>query len=191
MACMRHLQRLSISPSVSGTLRRHNFCPAKAPLLGSKKITTRTAASMAQRPGKTKKLLLVVGVALIKNIDGEARKVLLAQRPVGKSNAGLWEFPGGKIDPGETPEGASVRELKEELGISVQPEALQPLGFASHGYPNAHILMPLYACAAWEGEPTGAEGQAIVWADAKQLMEYSLTPPDIPLVPDVLRALGE
>ncbi|KAG2433973.1 hypothetical protein HYH02_012435 [Chlamydomonas schloesseri] len=116
-------------------------------------------------------------------------RVLLAQRPVGKSNAGLWEFPGGKVDPGETPEAALVRELREELGITVDPADLAPLTFASHTYPTFHLLMPLYACRRWSGVPVGAEGQAVAWAAAGEVTSFNLTPADIPLVPAVLAAM--
>ncbi|KAG2487318.1 hypothetical protein HYH03_014035 [Edaphochlamys debaryana] len=121
--------------------------------------------------------------------SGRPVRVLLAQRPPGKANAGLWEFPGGKVDAGETPEAALVRELSEELGIAVQPHDLQPLSFVSHAYPTFHLLMPLYACRRWSGEPAGQEGQAVVWASAEQLGAYPLTPADVPLVPAVLAAM--
>ncbi|GIM09870.1 hypothetical protein Vretimale_13671 [Volvox reticuliferus] len=116
-------------------------------------------------------------------------RVLLAQRPEGKSNAGLWEFPGGKVDPGETPEEALIRELQEELGIAVDPADLVPLTFASHTYPTFHLLMPLYVCRRWLGEPLGAEGQAVAWATPEEVASYNLTPADIPLVPAVLAAM--
>ncbi|PNW83845.1 hypothetical protein CHLRE_04g217946v5 [Chlamydomonas reinhardtii] len=178
--------------------------PAAAPALA-----TNTFASMdegdapAAAPGGVR-LLVVVGVVLLDDPlwdheTGEPSKgaaaadrpvrVLLAQRPVGKSNAGLWEFPGGKVDPGETPEAALVRELYEELGISVDPADLAPLTFASHTYPTFHLLMPLYACRRWSGVPVGAEGQAVAWAAAGEVTSFNLTPADIPLVPAVLAAM--
>ncbi|GLI60158.1 hypothetical protein VaNZ11_002218 [Volvox africanus] len=116
-------------------------------------------------------------------------RVLLAQRPEGKSNAGLWEFPGGKVDPRETPEEALIRELREELGITVEPADLIPLTFASHTYSTFHLLMPLYVCRRWLGEPVGAEGQAVAWATPEEVSSYNLTPADVPLVPVVLAAM--
>lgn len=123
-------------------------------------------------------ILLVSAVALI---DGEGR-VLLAQRPVGRDMAGLWEFPGGKIDDGETPEQALVRELREELGITVAVENLKPLTFASHAYADFHLLMPLFVCRAWQGEPHPHEGQVLAWVEKNQLHKYEMTPADVPLV---------
>ncbi|KXZ47219.1 hypothetical protein GPECTOR_37g225 [Gonium pectorale] len=116
-------------------------------------------------------------------------RVLLAQRPPGKANAGLWEFPGGKVDAGETPEAALVRELAEELSIDVEPSDLRPLSFVSYSYPTFHLLMPLYVCSRWRGSPVGAEGQAVVWATAEGVGAYPLTPADVPLVPAVLAAM--
>ncbi len=125
------------------------------------------------------KILLVSAVALI---DHEGR-VLLAQRPEGKSLAGLWEFPGGKVDPGETPEMALIRELKEELGIDTWKSCLAPLTFASHSYPDFHLLMPLFACRRWDGIATGREGQTLAWVRPNQLHDYPMPPADIPLIP--------
>ncbi len=124
-------------------------------------------------------ILLVTAVALI---DPEGR-VLLAQRPPGKSLAGLWEFPGGKVDPGETPEAALIRELKEELGIDTWKSCLAPLTFASHSYDDFHLLMPLFACRRWEGIATGREGQNLVWVQPAQMKEYPMPPADLPLIP--------
>jgi len=125
------------------------------------------------------KSVLVVAVALIDK-DG---RVLLAQRPAGKSMEGLWEFPGGKVEPGETPEHALIRELHEELGIDTWQSCLAPLTFASHQYPDFHLLMPLFACRKWNGVPVGKEGQQLAWARPNQLRDYPMPPADIPLIP--------
>ena len=128
------------------------------------------------------RILLVAAVALIDK-DG---RVLLAQRPEGKSLAGLWEFPGGKVEPGESPETALIRELHEELGIETWSSCLAPLTFASHAYPDFHLLMPLFACRRWQGIPHPREGQKLSWARANELGNYPMPPADIPLIP-VLR----
>ncbi|WP_458792069.1 8-oxo-dGTP diphosphatase MutT [Yoonia sp. MH D7] len=125
------------------------------------------------------KTLLVSAVALI-DTDG---RVLLGQRPEGKSMAGLWEFPGGKVEPGETPEAALIRELQEELGINTWSSCLAPLTFASHSYENFHLLMPLFACRRWEGTPRGRENQALKWVHARDLQNYPMPAADIPLIP--------
>ncbi|MGX0902157.1 8-oxo-dGTP diphosphatase [Roseovarius sp. MBR-79] len=125
------------------------------------------------------KTILVSAVALI-DVDG---RVLLAQRPMGKSMAGLWEFPGGKVEPGETPEAALIRELHEELGIDTWASCLAPLTFASHSYADFHLLMPLFACRKWEGTPQGREGQALKWVRAQELRTYPMPPADLPLIP--------
>ncbi|WP_417250291.1 8-oxo-dGTP diphosphatase MutT [Celeribacter sp.] len=125
------------------------------------------------------KTVLVSAVALI-DTDG---RVLLAQRPEGKSMAGLWEFPGGKIEAGETPEAALVRELHEELGIETWDSCLAPLTFASHSYDTFHLLMPLFACRKWNGVPQGREGQKLAWARASELRNFEMPPADIPLIP--------
>jgi 8-oxo-dGTP diphosphatase len=124
-------------------------------------------------------LLLVAAVALI-DADG---RVLLAQRPAGKSMAGLWEFPGGKVEAGETPERALIRELKEELGIDTWTSCLAPLTFASHSYDDFHLLMPLFACRRWSGTPQPQEGQSLAWVRARDLRDYPMPPADIPLIP--------
>jgi 8-oxo-dGTP diphosphatase len=124
-------------------------------------------------------LVLVAAVALI-DADG---RVLLAQRPEGKAMAGLWEFPGGKVEQGETPEAALIRELREELGIDTVASCLAPLTFASHGYENFHLLMPLFACRKWEGIPQPREGQRLAWARAEALRDYPMPPADLPLLP--------
>lgn len=125
------------------------------------------------------KIVLVAAVALIDR-DG---RVLLAQRPEGKSLAGLWEFPGGKVEPGETPEDALIRELHEELGIETWSSCLAPLTFASHRYESFHLLMPLYACRKWDGIPVPCEGQNLAWVNATELSKYPMPPADIPLIP--------
>ena len=125
------------------------------------------------------KLLLVTAVALI-DPDG---RVLLAQRPEGKSLAGLWEFPGGKVDPGETPEAALIRELHEELGIDTWESCLAPLTFASHTYDDFHLLMPLFACRKWEGTPQPREGQTLKWVRPSEMRDYPMPPADLPLIP--------
>lgn len=120
----------------------------------------------------------VVAAALIDS----AGRVLVAQRPPGKSLAGLWEFPGGKIEPGEAPTAALARELTEELGITVAPADLRPLSFVAHAYPDFHLLMLLYTCATWEGEPVGDEGQAIAWHTPDALVGLAMPPADVPLL---------
>lgn len=125
------------------------------------------------------KVVLVSAVALI-DVDG---RVLLAQRPPGKSMAGLWEFPGGKVETGETPEVALIRELQEELGIDTWESCLAPLTFASHAYDDFHLLMPLFACRKWDGTPSSKEGQKLAWVRANALKEYPMPPADIPLIP--------
>jgi 8-oxo-dGTP diphosphatase len=124
------------------------------------------------------KLTLVVACALI---DADSR-VLIAQRPEGKQLAGLWEFPGGKLEPNERPEAALIRELAEELGITVQEACLAPLTFASYAYESFHLLMPLYICRKWEGTVTAREHQQIAWVRANRLRDYPMPPADIPLI---------
>lgn len=124
------------------------------------------------------KTVLVSAVALI-DVDG---RILLAQRPEGKSMAGLWEFPGGKVEPGETPEAALIRELEEELGINTWQSCLAPLTFASHGYDDFHLLMPVFACRKWEGTPQPKEGQTLAWARVGELRNYPMPPADVPLI---------
>lgn len=123
-------------------------------------------------------IVLVSAVALL---DADNR-VLLAQRPKGKSMAGLWEFPGGKVDPGETPESALIRELDEELGIDTHESCLAPIGFASHGYDDFHLLMPLFVCRKWQGVPAPKEGQTLTWVRPNALRDYPMPPADVPLV---------
>ncbi len=123
--------------------------------------------------------MLVAAVALV-DADG---RVLLAERPAGKSMAGLWEFPGGKVEPGETPEAALMRELEEELGIATWESCLAPLTFASHAYERFHLLMPLFACRKWAGVATGREGQSLAWDRPERLRDYPMPPADLPLIP--------
>jgi 8-oxo-dGTP diphosphatase len=125
------------------------------------------------------KLTLVVACALI---DADKR-VLIAQRPEGKSMAGLWEFPGGKVEPGERPETTLIRELHEEIGITVAEACLAPLTFASHAYESFHLPMPLYVCRRWEGLVIAREGQQLTWVRANKLRDYPMPPADIPLIP--------
>lgn len=125
------------------------------------------------------KTVLVSAVALV-DVDG---RILLAQRPEGKSMAGMWEFPGGKVEPGETPEVALIRELQEELGIDTWESCLAPLTFASHSYDDFHLLMPLFACRKWNGIPSGKEGQTLKWVIPQDLRKYDMPPADIPLIP--------
>jgi 8-oxo-dGTP diphosphatase len=132
------------------------------------------------------KLLLVVAVALV-DADG---RVLIAQRPQGKSLEGLWEFPGGKVDAGERPELALIRELDEELGIGVEEACLAPLTFASHAYPDFHLLMPLYICRRWNGFVTARENQALKWVFPRDLRAFPMPPADAPLIPALLDLLG-
>lgn len=123
-------------------------------------------------------ILLVVAAALV---DAD-RRVLIAQRPEGKAMAGLWEFPGGKVEPGETPEAALIRELEEELGVTTQTACLAPVSFASHSYEKFHLLMPLYVCRKWQGIPAPKEHIALKWVRPQGLRDYSMPPADAPLI---------
>ncbi len=131
------------------------------------------------------KLLLVVAAALV-DPDG---RVLLTQRPEGKQLAGLWEFPGGKLDAGEKPETALIRELKEELGIDVTESCLAPLTFASHAYPDFQLLMPLYVLRRWKGTVTSRESQAMKWVRPRDMKQYPMPPADLPLIPHLVDLL--
>ena len=131
------------------------------------------------------KIVLVAACALV-DVDG---RVLIAQRPQGKTMAGLWEFPGGKVENGEQPEQTLIRELKEELGISVSAACLAPLTFASHSYPDFHLLMPLYVCRRWEGTVTALEGQTLAWVRPNRLRDYPMPPADEPLVSHLMTLL--
>lgn len=128
------------------------------------------------------RIVLVAACALV-DVDG---RILLAQRPEGKAMAGLWEFPGGKVEPDESPEQTLIRELHEELGISVNEACLAPLTFASHAYEDFHLLMPLYVCRRWDGVPTGREGQTLKWVRPLRLRDYSMPPADEPLIPHLI-----
>jgi 8-oxo-dGTP diphosphatase len=123
-------------------------------------------------------LVIVAAAALVRD-DG---RLLLAQRPEGKTMAGLWEFPGGKVETGEIPEAALVRELQEELGIQASPDDLSAFAFVSHAYPKFHLLMPVYLARRWKGEPEGREGQNLMWATAEEASQLSMPPADIPLL---------
>lgn len=133
----------------------------------------RDDTAVAEKP-----VLLVVAVALV-DVDG---RVLIAKRPPGKKMAGLWEFPGGKVDAGETPEQALIRELKEELGIDTRQSCLAPLTFASHDYDDMHLLMPLFACRVWKGDPVPKEGQELAWVRPVRMKDYPMPPADVPLI---------
>ncbi len=131
------------------------------------------------------KIVLVAACALV-DTDG---RILLAQRPEGKSMAGLWEFPGGKVEQGERPEETLIRELREELGIEVNEACLAPLTFASHSYEDFHLLMPLFICRRWNGVPQGRENQALKWVRAGKLREFPMPAADEPLIPHLLEAV--
>jgi 8-oxo-dGTP diphosphatase len=131
------------------------------------------------------KILLVAACALV-DADG---RVLIAQRPQGKAMAGLWEFPGGKIEDGERPEESLIRELKEELGIDVREDCLAPLTFASHRYPDFHLLMPLYVCRRWEGTVTAREAPQLAWVKPNRLRDYPMPPADEPLISHLMALL--
>ena len=131
------------------------------------------------------KTVLVAACALV-DADG---RVLLAQRPAGKPMAGLWEFPGGKIEAGERPEQTLIRELNEELGIVVREDCLAPLTFASHAYPDFHLLMPLYVCRRWEGTVTAREAQQLAWVKPNRLRDYEMPPADVPLISHLMALL--
>ncbi|WP_339764942.1 8-oxo-dGTP diphosphatase MutT [uncultured Hoeflea sp.] len=132
-----------------------------------------------------KKILLVAACALV-DADG---RVLLTQRPEGKKLAGLWEFPGGKVEPGETPEAALIRELAEEVGVTTKEACLAPLTFASHSYDEFHLLMPLFVCRRFEGAARGLEGQALKWVRPRDMRDYPMPPADEPLIPYLIDLL--
>ncbi len=141
---------------------------------------------MSQDQPSSSRLVLVSAAALI---DGDGR-VLIAQRPQGKSLGGLWEFPGGKVEPGESPETALIRELKEELDVDVAAADLTPFAFASHAYDAFHLLMPLFLVAAWQGVPRAVEAQALAWAKPQALRAYPMPPADAPLLERLIAHLG-
>ena len=132
------------------------------------------------------RLILVVACSLI-DVD---RRVLITRRPEGKAMAGLWEFPGGKVEPGELPEHTLMRELKEELGIEVNAACLAPLTFASHAYPDFQLLMPLWVCRRWDGTVSAKEGQELAWVRPQRLKDYSMPPADEPLIPHLVELLS-
>jgi 8-oxo-dGTP diphosphatase len=145
------------------------------PITGLDEVATFGGADMNE--GRTRPIILVAAVALL----NEEGKVLLAKRPPGRPLAGLWEFPGGKVDPGEDPETALIRELMEELGIEIARADLVPLTFASHAYPEFHLLMPLYLCKRWEGDIAAQENQELLWVKPDELRLYDMPPADEPL----------
>ena len=130
-------------------------------------------------------ILLVAAAALVDPDD----RVLITRRPPGRPMAGLWEFPGGKVEDGEAPERSLIRELKEELGIEVKEACLAPLTFASHAYPDFHLLMPLYVCRRWEGQATPTEGQQLAWVKPNRLRDYPMPPADVPLIAHLMSLL--
>jgi 8-oxo-dGTP diphosphatase len=134
----------------------------------------------APEPEAAGRLLVLVAACALVDVDG---RVLIAQRPPGKPMAGLWEFPGGKLHAGETPERCLIRELKEELDVDTEASCLAPLTFASHGYDGFHLLMPLYVCRVWRGDPVPREGQALRWVRPRELRALPMPPADLPLIP--------
>jgi 8-oxo-dGTP diphosphatase len=178
------LRRLGFRETGEGTEPFLSRGGAPMPVLlfeagGEDLLAAVAAAAAAPRPAPEKAgVLLVVACALV---DGDGR-VLLARRPEGKPMAGLWEFPGGKVHPGETPEAALIRELGEELGIGVEASCLAPFTFASHPHPEGHLLLPLYLCRRWEGAVRAREGQALAWVRPQRLRDYAMPPADKPLV---------
>jgi 8-oxo-dGTP diphosphatase len=165
----------------TGKGRQAFLCRAEAKLPVLHFAASREAPAQKTPPAEPapQPVLLVAACALI-DADG---RILLARRPAGKKMAGLWEFPGGKLDAGETPEAALVRELKEELGILVEEKNLAPFAFASHAYEGFHLLMPLYFCRRWQGKPQPKEGQALAWVAPDRLVEYPMPAADRPLIP--------
>jgi len=175
------LRRIGFKESGAGSqefISRGGLMPVRLFTATRMDIAVEAAAPVEAAPATGKPTLLVAAVALI---DAENR-VLLARRPEGKPLAGLWEFPGGKVAPGETPEEALIRELREELGIDVSAACLGPFTFASHTYEKFHLLMPLYLCRRWQGQVTAMEGQALTWVRPARLGDYAMPPADIPLV---------
>jgi 8-oxo-dGTP diphosphatase len=145
------------------------------------------SAAPEDAPGKAhSRMLLVAAVALV-DADG---RVLVSERPPGKQLAGLWEFPGGKVEPGERPEETLIRELAEEIDIRVEEPCLAPLTFASHAYPDFHLLMPLYVCRRWSGTPRPLEGQGLRWVRPGRLRDLAMPPADAPLIPFLVDLLG-
>jgi 8-oxo-dGTP diphosphatase len=187
---LRRIGFRQVGEGVTGFLSRGGqhpvwqFMATRDDIFGHTEVDPAAEPAAGQAPGPAtvpgaKPLLLVAACALI-DIDG---RVLLARRPEGKKMAGLWEFPGGKLNPGETPEAALIRERKEELGIDVSAACLAPFAFASHPYERFHLLMPLYLCRRWKGIPRAREGQTLSWVRPARLAEYEMPPADKPLVP--------
>ncbi len=178
----RVLEKLGFRETGKGTrefLCRGGPMPVRLFVGNREQLTVTEAPTEAVTPaGGGKPVLLVAACALV---DSDNR-VLLARRPEGKPLAGLWEFPGGKVNPGETPEAALIRELKEELAIDVTAACLGPFTFASHGYEKFHLLMPLFLCRRWQGQVTAVEGQALAWVKPARLGDYEVPPADLPLV---------
>ena len=175
------LRRIGFKESGTGSqefISRGGLMPVRLFSATRMDIAVEAPAQVAAAPATGKPTLLVAAVALIDS----GNRVLLARRPEGKPLAGLWEFPGGKVAPGETPEKALIRELREELGIDVSAACLGPFTFASHTYEKFHLLMPLYLCRRWQGQVTGMEGQALAWVRPARLGDYAMPPADIPLV---------
>jgi 8-oxo-dGTP diphosphatase len=140
--------------------------------------------------GRPHRPLVLVAACVLLNPEG---RILIAKRPKGRPLEGLWEFPGGKVEPGEAPAPALIRELQEELGIDIAPSDLMPLTFVSHAYPDFHLLMPLYLCRRWQGELTAHEGQELLWVRPEDLSAYAMPPADEPLksaLPALLKSLG-
>jgi len=179
----RFLARGGEHPVLRFQATRDDFSP-RAPLRDQLSPTAPQRAAIPEPPPKQpapagQPIVLVAACALI-DTDG---RILLARRPEGRPMAGLWEFPGGKLDPGETPEAALIRELREELGIEVTEACLAPFAFASHAYDDFHLLMPLFLCRRWVGQPTGREGQVLAWVRPAKLTDYPMPPADKPLIP--------
>jgi 8-oxo-dGTP diphosphatase len=151
----------------------------------AKKIGCEEALDLPKPAPCATKTVLVAAAALIDR-DG---RLLIAQRPEGKHMAGLWEFPGGKVDEGETPEFALMRELEEELGIETRPCCFSPVGFVSHAYDEFHLLMPLFVCRVWRGIPQSREAQALKWIAPRDLYDYDMPPADLPLIEPLLNAV--
>src|SRR5262245_16831846 len=145
-------------------------------------------ATIAHRAGAGALPPRIVIVAACALVDTDGR-VLIAQRPKGKPMAGLWEFPGGKVEDGERPEDTLIRELREELAIAVNEPCLAPLAFASHAYPDFHLLMPLYVCRRWDGTVTATEGQQLAWVKPNRLRDYEMPPADLPLISHLVTLL--
>jgi 8-oxo-dGTP diphosphatase len=177
MAVLRRLGFRGVGPGMEHFLARGADCPIEQ-FVATRDDLFGATRQAPEAPG-AKPLLLVAACALI-DADG---RILLARRPEGKRLAGLWEFPGGKLEPGETPEAALIRELEEELGIVVKQACLAPFVFASHGYERFHLLMPLFLCRRWQGSPTAREGQTIRWVRPDELADYPFLPADRPLLP--------